>query len=200
MSRPHSIMFTIAAFVILCYGGRATAHADPLVLTLTNALQSGAPGQTVNFSGGAFNRNPSASDVDQIVVFGVNISGGPAPPAIDFSSFVDNFGGRSVAGGQTLGPLPLFAVSIPDGTPAGTVLTGEVYFNYFNNNAHTPLLSNSESFTITVASPTATPVPEPATLLLLGAGLTGLGARLRKRRLTSTFRAFALIKHSRGGR
>lgn len=82
MSRRHSIMFTIAAFVILCCGCRATARADPLVVTLGNAIQSGSPGQTVTFSASAYNPNSSASDADQIIGLGINPRGPEEIPAI----------------------------------------------------------------------------------------------------------------------
>lgn len=182
MSRRHSVMFTIAAFVILCCGCGVTAHADPLVLTLTNAIQSGSPGQTVTFSGSAYNTNSSASDADQIIGLGINPRG-PVLPVLITDPFGDNFALKTVTGGTILGPLPIFAVEIPHTSAAGTIFFGQVYIEYFNNNAAGPHLSNLETFTITVTSPTtSTPVPEPATVLLLGAGLTGVGAAVRRRR------------------
>ena len=182
MSRLHSTLLTTAAFVVVFGWCHAAARADPLVLTLTNSTQSGAPGQTLNFSGSVINTGLSAPTAVQISGFGLNVIGGPPEPFIIPFDFDMNFGARTVASGDTLGPLTMFAIAIPADAPVGKIYTGSVFLRVHTvaaGRARHP--TNTEAFVFTVSS-RYTPVPEPVTILLLGTGLGGAVGAVQQRR------------------
>jgi hypothetical protein len=71
----------------------------------------------------------------------------------------------------------------PDGAFGGRVLTGSPAGD--SSYLQGPVSSNGTvpyTLHISLQSPAVQPVPEPATMLLFGAGLSAIGARLRRRR------------------
>ena len=165
MSVSRNVLLTIAAFVIICCC-RVDSYADPLVLTLSNPVQTVTPGQTVILIASVANNSNSPQTIGLVGIDAnsnlVDISSSPA---------VSNFFLATIAGGSTLGPLPFATVVIPVGLTEGTIITGQILVGNFE-------LDDIETanYMITVAT------PEPATLLLLGTGVAGLVGAVRRRR------------------
>ena len=165
MSVSRNVLLTIAAFVIICCC-RVDTYADPLVLTLSNPVQTVTPGQTVILFASVANNSNSPQTIGLV---GIDVHSN----VVDISSSpaISNFFLVTIAGGSMLGPLPFATVGIPAGLTEGTIITGQILIGNFE-------LSDIENanYTITVA------IPEPATLLLLGTGVAGLVGAVRRRR------------------
>ena len=166
------MMFKRMMAAAVCLAGIAfeqPAFADPVTLTLTNPNQTGAIGSVLDFTGSLTNvAAPTAT------IVGDNFNGLPVTLTFDDTPFVINFLGQNIAGGDTLGPLSMFTVTIEDGAAPG-VYNG-VFSVLFDSDGGTGQETNPQSFSVTV-------VPEPATLWLLGLGLVSLlGVRSRRSR------------------
>ena len=171
------LVFPAAAFVIVCCC-HAAAHADPLVLTLTNPNQTITPFTPVTFLASA--TNTGAVSTGTVTVASIFLSPDSQPGGVsisfDFTPFINNFQNQTVASGGTLGPLPLFTMTMLGDAPPGSIISGSVALIYTNSQGER-LQTDAVPFTATVGAS----VPEPATMLLLGTGLAGVGAAVRKR-------------------
>lgn len=166
----------LCAVMALCFVFLASknVNADPVTFTIHNPNQVGTVGSVLTFMGSLTN-----VAAPTVTIVSNSFSGLPGALTFDDSPFVINFLGQSIAGGDTLGPLSLFTVTIEAGAAPG--IYDGVFSVLFDSDNGMGQEANFQTFSVTVL-PNAE-IPEPMTLLLLGSGLTGLvSMRLAKRR------------------
>jgi len=177
MFTARKCLLLIAAIVVI-FGAQQLAQADPLVLTIQNNSVTGVAGGSVTFFASVTNTGITNTNTVTIVSIG-----GQLPPGFsaDYTAWEANFRFQQVASGASLGPqalltLTIVNLAIPDGSYSGNIV-----LRYLSGASTTPIETNIADFTVRVGAATA-PVPEPTTMLLLGTGLVGIAAKVRKRR------------------
>jgi hypothetical protein len=154
------IFFAIAT---ACHG------AGVLTVTFVPNLQSGSPGDLVQFFGTLTNNT-----IDEVFINGDSIL---FPLGVDDSPFFIN-APASLAGGGSTGLIELLEVTIPPAQPSGT-LDGVLTVVGGANDTATDNLGSGD-FHLSVGSAGA--VPDPGSLLLMASGLACLVWRRRRKR------------------
>ncbi len=186
--------------LIAIFGAGQIAKADPVTVSgSSSGTVTGTAASFLSFTGNNFTATTaggvgSFSGVDRIGTFVLSSSAGETPVNGNFTLNLTFTAPSGINGGQA---------AMYTATVSGTISTPNVggVSIVFDNPVQTFTFSNasgSGSFSITLpnifvqsgdtANLTAgltgnqTAVPEPATMLLLGTGLAGVAARIRKRR------------------
>lgn len=161
-SRTYTRCLTLALFCLAL--STLPARADIVTLTLSNPVESGGAGQTLDF-----NATVSAPTTNAATVYLNGDSfNGTFPFSVDDSSFYNTFP-TSLTPGQSFTGL-LFDVALPANAMRGTY-TGTFVLEG-GPDANTYSILSTAGFTVNVT-------PEPSTILLLTLGLLGAFAVAR---------------------
>jgi hypothetical protein len=189
MRRPTSFISPLAAglaaFVVIALA-HAEAHADPLVLTLSDPVQNIPYNGTATFFGTLSNVSSSTINIGtpgfteplQRVPYSYEVTrlppiNGGALISYDPSGLNNPLIPLQLAGMSSTGVIRLFSIDL---APGGT-FNGVFTVHYYLPDQPGVLLTASANFTLN-----ASQTPEPATLLLLGSGIAGLAGLSNRRR------------------
>jgi hypothetical protein len=198
MLKPFAMSIALLAIIA---AGQTIAQADPVTVSGTSSgTVTGTAAAFLSFTGNTFSATTaggvgSFSGADRIGTFTLLSSGGETPVSGNFTLNLTFTAPAGINGGQS---------TTYTATVSGTISTPNVggVQIVFDNPTQTFTFANAGgngSFSIELpkifvqsgdtADLTAgltgnqsSPVPEPATMLLLGTGLAGVAARIRKRR------------------
>jgi hypothetical protein len=157
-----------------CMAFTSAVYAEPVIITITNPNQAGTFGTTFSFSGTITNLNLSPFTFIEARLATVPV-GGPFSGDVNPVEVVNLF----LPGLSTTPVIPLFTVTIDRNFQPGTY---NLVFTIVGLAGNSVIVSPSAPFIITILADEPAAIPEPATLILLGAGLSGLGVIHKRRR------------------
>ena len=161
--RKLTLKLSVLTVLALAFIATASANADSLVLTLSNPVQNGAPGSTLDFTATAL--APSTNGAT--VFLAGDSSNVDFPLTIDDNGFFNNFPFTLDPGDSFTGLL--FTVTLPSDTPLGS------YTGFFSIQDDSGAILGTANFQVNAT-------PEPGTLVLFATGLSGLSMVVRRRR------------------
>lgn len=168
-------------FVLLYLASAIAVHAAPVMLTNITPARSALQGTSVTYFGTITNSGQNPFFFEQGLLTGL-----PGSLLEDRIFNLQNF----IVPGLATTTLAILQLQIAPDAPLG-IFTGSLQYRGCETSGGPPPgnicpgnaleLTNSVSLQLTVLPQTA-PVPEPTAVLLLGSGLAGVGAAVRKRR------------------
>jgi len=162
----------ILGFIMLIAAGFSSqARADLIFFGLDNPVQTGSPGDTLQF-----NAEMAADGFTFLNGDSFSFSG---PGFLDDSGLFLNFPQLFVEGDDFDGAL--FSYTLPVDIPSGTYLGS--FSLYGGSTLDDNLFIGSQNFSVTTVNTQLSSTPEPASLALIVIGLLALGASGRRLKL-----------------